>query len=48
MSGADFKLQCIEVAVKICEISQKELSVEEIFKVADRIEEYCNNFVGNK
>lgn len=49
MSGADFKLQCIEVALKYFEIKKDvELSETSLFLVADAIEKYCNEFVGNK
>lgn len=49
MSGADFKLQCVEVALKYFQVNaEAALTKESLFELADEIEKYCNEFVGNK
>jgi len=48
MNGADFKLQCVEVAIKICQVLNQSSSIEEILEIADKVESYCSDFVGNK
>lgn len=48
MSGSDFKLKCVEVAVKISQSLGQTLSLQEIFEIADKVESYCSEFVGNK